>query len=177
MYHVTFLDQLLILLKGKCDFCGHLKLNPVETTRYACKLRLVHHGMLKESQQLEDVLSAASSKSRPRPNGTAMEEDAEEESDTDDFKEKMKLFTDRVINANRIENQKSIVLEKTEAVSEERRTIVKDFIAAIRMTKYCGQCRGYVESINVCCRSIHLAPSAYRAPIAKTDTVKFSERR
>ncbi|KAL8916517.1 MAG: hypothetical protein Q9172_006263 [Xanthocarpia lactea] len=142
VYHVTFLDQLLILLKGKCDFCGHLKLNPVEITRYACKLRLIHHGMLKESQQLEDVLSAASSKSRSRPNGTAVEEDAEEESDTDDFKEKMKLFTKRAIRANRMKNQKSIVLEKTEAVSEERRTIVKDFLAAIRMTKYCGQCRG-----------------------------------
>lgn len=144
MYHVTFLDQLLILLKGKCEFCGHLRLNPVEISRFACKLRLIHHGMLKESQQLDDLLSAATSQSAPMANGTAMEEEEEEESDTDDFKEKMKAFTKRVIKADRMKSQRSSVLEKTEAIADERRNIIKDFLAAVRKPKSCGQCKGYV---------------------------------
>lgn len=145
MYHVTFLDQLLILLKGKCEFCGHLKLHPVEISRFACKLRLIHHGMLKESQQLDDLLSAASAQSAPITNGTAMEDDeVESESDTDDFKEKMKAFTRHVIKANLTKSQRSSVVEKTEAIAEERRKIIKGFLAAIRRPTSCGQCKGYV---------------------------------
>lgn len=144
MYHVTFLDQLLILLKGKCEFCGHLKLHPLEISRFACKLRLIHHGMLKESQQLDDLLSAASSQSALITNGTAMEDDeVESESDTDDFKERMKAFTRHVINAH-LKCQSSSVVEKTEAIAEERRKIIKGFLAAIRRPTSCGQCKGYV---------------------------------
>ncbi|KAL8775598.1 MAG: hypothetical protein Q9209_000094 [Squamulea sp. 1 TL-2023] len=146
VYHVTFLDQILVLLKGKCDFCGHLKLNPVDISRFACKLQLIYCGMLKESQQLDDILSAVGSKSAPITNGTTLEEDVEEESDTDDCKERMKAFTKRAIKANRRNEGSDSVFEKTEAIAEERRNIVKDFLAAVRKTRYCGQCKGVSRS-------------------------------
>ncbi|KAL8779785.1 MAG: hypothetical protein Q9213_006770 [Squamulea squamosa] len=146
VYHVTFLDQILVLLKGKCEFCGHLKLNSLEICRFACKLRLTHCGMLKESQQLDDILSAVNLKSAPMTNGTTMEEDLEEDTDTDDIKERMKAFTKRAVKANRRNDQMGSVFEKTEAIAEERRNIVKDFLAAIRMTRYCGQCKGISRS-------------------------------
>ena len=142
VYHVTFLDQLLILLRGKCDFCGHLKLNPVEISRFACKLQLIHHGMLKESQQLDDLLSAASLPSSSMTNGVAADEDEEDESDADDLKEKLKAFTKRVIRANKMKSQKSSVFHKTEAIAEARRNVIRNFLIAIRKPKSCGQCKG-----------------------------------
>ncbi|KAL8654413.1 MAG: hypothetical protein Q9226_003447 [Calogaya cf. arnoldii] len=146
VYHVTFLDQLIILLKGKCEFCGHLKLNPVEISRFACKLRLIHHGMLKESHQLDDLLSAATSQSAPMTNGTTMEDNEEDESETDDPREKMKAFTKRAIKANRTMSQSSSVLQKTEAIAAERRNIIKEFLLAIRKPTNCGQCKGISRS-------------------------------
>ncbi|KAL8673143.1 MAG: hypothetical protein Q9168_002440 [Polycauliona sp. 1 TL-2023] len=142
VYHVTFLDQLLILLRGKCDFCGHLKLNPVEISRFACKLQLIHHGMLKESQQLDDLLSAASLPSSSMTNGVVADEDEEDESDADDLKEKLKAFTKRVIRANKMKSQKSSAFDKTEAIAEARRNVIRNFLIAIRKPKSCGQCKG-----------------------------------
>lgn len=144
MYHVTFMNQLLILLRAKCEFCGHLKLNPVETSRFTCKLRLIHHGMLKESQQLDDILSAATTNPSPMENGTAVEEDNEEDNEEADSQEKMRAFTKRAIRANRQDLRRNSIAGKTEAIAEERRAVVANFLAAIRKTKICGQCKGCV---------------------------------
>ncbi|KAL9041913.1 MAG: hypothetical protein Q9180_000966 [Flavoplaca navasiana] len=148
VYHVTFLDQLLILLRGKCEFCGHLKLNPVEISRFACKLKLIHYGMLKESQQLDDVVSAASSSSVTMTNGLAAEDEEGEEdaSDTDDYTEKMKAFTKRAIKADWGTSQGLPEFKKTEAIAEERRNVIKEFLAAIRKPKSCGRCKGTSRS-------------------------------
>ncbi|KAL8807886.1 MAG: hypothetical protein Q9200_004486 [Gallowayella weberi] len=146
VYHVTFMDQLLILLKAKCEFCGHLKLNPVEISRFTCKLRLIHHGMLKESQQLDDLLSTAGSKPAALTNGITVGEEGDEESDADDFQEKMKTFTKRAIKRLQVKSQKNSRPEKTEVIAEERRAIVGEFLAAIRKTKTCGRCKGTSRS-------------------------------
>ncbi|KAL8734305.1 MAG: hypothetical protein Q9166_001503 [cf. Caloplaca sp. 2 TL-2023] len=140
------MGQLLLLLRSKCEFCGHLKLNPVEISRFTCKLRLIHQGMLMESQQVDDILSGASSKPISMTKGTSIEADEEEESHTDDYREQMRMFTKRAIKANRTETQRSTMAYKTEAIAEVRRAVVKDFLASIRKTKVCGLCKGISRS-------------------------------
>ena len=116
----------------------------MEISRFACKLKLIHYGMLKESQQLDDVVSAASSSSVTMTNGLAAEDEEGEDdaSDTDDYTEKMKAFTKRVIEADWGTSQVLPKFKKTEAIAEERRNVIKGFLAAIRKPKSCGRCKG-----------------------------------
>lgn len=145
VYHVTYMDQLLLLLRAKCEFCGHLKLNPVEINRFTCKLRLIQYGLLIESQQLEDIQPTVKAYRNRMTNGANGAEgtDEEEESDTDDLQQKRNEFVKRAIKtAIRRKSQESSTADKLEAISEERRTVVKAFLATIRKTKICGLCKG-----------------------------------
>ena len=149
MYHVTYLDQLLLLLRGKCEFCGHLKLNPVEVNRFTCLLRLVHHGLLVEAQQLDEIGPASKShRSQLTGRGEDIEEeDDDDESDPDALQQERNEFVKRVINKVKRKNGEGTgAAVKLEAVYEERRAIVKDIYAAIRKTKICALCKGCVRS-------------------------------
>lgn len=139
------MDQLLTLLRGQCDFCGHLKLFPVKISWFICKLRLIHHGLLKESQELDDVLSAPKPQSRQLPNGVGEQEASSEEegSEADDIGERLEEFTKRAIrNARRMDNLGGKTAQKIGAIAEERRSLVKEFLAAIKKAKICGRCKG-----------------------------------
>lgn len=145
VYHVTFMDQLVLLLKGKCEFCGHLKLAPVKVNRFVCKLRLIHHGLLKQSQELDDILSTPKSQSTEMPNGVSAHEDVSEaeESDEDDMIERLQQFVERAVKRAKYgENEGSRTAQKVGAIAEERRALVKEFLAAIKKAKICGRCKG-----------------------------------
>ncbi|KAL8734969.1 MAG: hypothetical protein Q9181_003001 [Wetmoreana brouardii] len=149
VYHVTYMNQLLILLRAKCEFCGHLKLNRVETNRFTCKLRLIHHGLLNESQQLENIRPTAKLHRDRVANGvdgdenTDEEEEEEEESEITDLQQKRDEFVKHAIkNVNRERGTDGGTMEKVEAIAEERRIIVKSFLTAILKPKVCGQCQG-----------------------------------
>ncbi|KAL8955775.1 MAG: hypothetical protein Q9183_006527 [Haloplaca sp. 2 TL-2023] len=150
VYHVTYLDQLLLLLRGKCEFCGHLKLNPGEINRFTCQLRLVHHGLLIEAQQLDEIGPASKShRSQLTGCGEDIEEGEEDddESDPDALQRERNEFVRRAIKkANRKNCEDTGAAVKLEAVYEERRAIVKDLYAAIRKTKICALCKGCVRS-------------------------------
>ena len=142
------MDQLLRLLRARCYHCGYLKLHPAEKTRFICKLRLLQHGLLCEARDLEDIsILKWKGPSAARWNGTALEaapgSDEEVEDDSDTLDVKRLEFTKRAIRRARESNgvQSSAGL-KAEAVSEERRNVIREFLAAIPNIKTCGRCDG-----------------------------------
>ncbi|KAI4118470.1 MAG: hypothetical protein LQ345_001498 [Seirophora villosa] len=149
VYHVTFMDQLLLLLKGKCEFCGHLKLAPVKISQFVCKLRLVHHGLLKESQDLDDILSAPKSQSKRMTNGVDEHETAseDEESDANGIVERLEEFVKHTLKkAKREDGRGDGTASKVGAIAQERRALVKEFLAAVKAAKSCGRCKGTSHS-------------------------------
>lgn len=141
------MDQLLILLNGRCEFCGYLKLAPTRVSRFICKLRLVHHGLLREAQELDDILSIPKSSSKPMASGVSVHEDSDEEdeSEEDDITERLKNFVKRAVRrVNRIENPGSSVAGKIGAIAEERRVLIKEFLSTIGKVRTCGHCKGCV---------------------------------
>ncbi|KAL9599219.1 MAG: hypothetical protein Q9219_004000 [cf. Caloplaca sp. 3 TL-2023] len=148
VYHVTFMDQLLLLLGGQCEFCGYLRLPPVQTALVVYKLRLIHHGLIKEAHELDDMVSTPDW-SNEMTNGvnTGAKDSVEDESDSMDIQERMEDFVRRQIRkAKRVDHTSESATGKFEAIAVERRVLVKGFLASIKKAKECGRCQGKSRS-------------------------------
>lgn len=147
------MDQLLRLLRGKCVYCGHLKLHPARVNLYACKLRLLHHGLSREAEEVENVGTKPKSMIG-LPNGVGEEvgqESEEDSEDEEDLTEKRKLFTKRAIReAGGGDARRYLSREKIEVLSEHRRAVVKDFLGDLTKGRSCGRCNGYTISPGSC---------------------------
>lgn len=148
VYHVTFMDQLLRLMRSKCAYCSHLRLAPAEINRFICKLKLIEHGLVREIEELEKMhLRMPSTKARRE---STMDVDGEseesEQEDEETLKQRRLAFVRQAIRENGgREARAAVASEKVEAVSEVRRAIVKEFLATITKSKTCGHCKGYGE--------------------------------
>ena len=148
VYNVTFMDQMLRILRARCYHCGHLKLHPPEINRFICKLRLLRHGLLREAQEIEDITNQKlQGPKTARMNGTAVEAvtDSEDEGEDDPgtLVERRLRFTEQAIKRAGGSGPKfELVGEKAEAVLEERRNVVKEFLGAITKGTKCGSCNG-----------------------------------
>ena len=173
VYHVTFMDQVLRLMRARCVYCGHLKLPRAEVDRYICKLRLIEHGLLQEVEELENIhLRSTASKLRGM-DANAMDADEgsqdSEEEDGETLKQRRNEFVTRAIN-NNIGSQSEVlaVSEKIESVAEVRRAIIKEFLAAITKPKTCGTCKG----VSPGWRKDRYS-KIFRKPLAKGDKAKM----
>ena len=145
VYHVTFMDQLLRLMKSKCAYCSHLRLAPAEINRFICKLKLIEHGLVREVEELENIHLRMTSAKAHTESTMAVdgESDESEQEDEETLKQRRLAFVRRVIKENGgREARAAVASEKVEAVSEIRRAIVKDFLATITKVKTCGHCKG-----------------------------------
>ena len=140
-----FLLQLLKILKSKCAYCNHLRLHPAEVNRYTCQLRLLNYGLLDSCRQLEEIIS--------RYLGLGVDGDESETGEDDeedvDVGRLSKVIRKRIDFVKTAINQhggkeylKSLDTNKTEAIAEARRTVIKDFFAACVKAKKCGSCQG-----------------------------------
>ena len=137
------MNQALLLLRAKCVYCGYLKVAAAEVNRFACKLRLLEHGLIKEVEELENIQLRVKG-SKFGVNGPANEEmgfeSESEEEDVEKLIGKRDLFVKRAIKQN--EKTKSLGREKVEFISEVRRAIIKEFMTSSVRTKTCGRCKG-----------------------------------
>ena len=138
------MDQALCLLRARCAYCGHLKLHPAEINRYACKLRLLQHGLLQEAQELDDVhVKGSSPITNGVTGGVGSENDPSSSDEEDSLISRRIEFVRRAIRKARAGRSRAdATLEKTEAVSEERRKVVKSFLGVIVKQSTCGRCQG-----------------------------------
>ena len=139
VYHASFMDQLLKLLRAKCAYCSYLRLSRVEVNRYICKLRLLSYGLVNESQELETLNVRDLSKGE-----AADEEDGDEEEESESLMERRNQFVTRVVR-RAVGKRKTIsdVNSKVQTIAEERRLLIKEFFVAInRPGGTCASCQG-----------------------------------
>lgn len=147
VYHVTFMDQALRLLRAKCAYCGHLKMHRPEVNRFTCKLQLLQHGLLNEAVELENIHLMTGTSEATRMNGTTSDTDMQSEDSEEDDEERLQRrrneFVKRAIKkAGGSKNKAEVAAEKVEALSEERRAVIKEFLAAAPLVRTCGNCKG-----------------------------------
>lgn len=145
VYNPTFMDQCLRLLRAKCVYCHKLKMSRNEVNRYSCKLTLVKYGLLKECYDVDDIHVAAESKDIAKPE--AEDSESEQDQDTKDIIARRNAFVKKAIkDAGFSRKRNDWEDSKIEAVANERRAIVKDFLYSITKGKKCGNCQGVSPS-------------------------------
>ena len=134
VYHPTFMEQALRLLRAQCGYCHHLKLSKKETHRYLCKLRLLQYGLLAAAEDIDSIEVL-----KGEEEGSASASD--EESAIEITICKRNAFVKRCIKFARIAPWEW-KCEKNEGVAETRRLVIRDFMKAITMGKKCRRCGG-----------------------------------
>ncbi|KAL9122996.1 MAG: hypothetical protein Q9187_000454 [Circinaria calcarea] len=147
IYHPAFIDQLLRLLRARCVYCNHLKLHPAEVNRLACKLRLVRYGLLKEAEELENIRSSSKTKQGAGANGSTVDgvgiSSDESEDDSVRLHQRRNEFVKRSIKkAGGKTHLDAASRDKIEAIYEQRRALIKEFLVSITKGKACGTCKG-----------------------------------
>lgn len=148
VYHISFIDQLLRLLQAKCVYCGYLKMHRAELNRFTCKLQLIQHGLLEEAAEL-DILHLKTRTSKAlRTDGDASDtdmqsEESEEGAAGDELQQRRNEFVKVAIKkAGGSKHKAEVAAEKVEAISGERRAVIKEFLAAAPASRTCGNCNG-----------------------------------
>ena len=147
VYHATFIDQTLRLLRARCAYCGRLKLRRLDVNRFVCKLRLLQHGLLEEAEQIELLQVKRESSALTNGDadvGTKVSEDDDSDDDPDDMIERRNEFVRTAIKkAGGKRHMVTIVGDKVEVAAEERRAVIREFMASITKPKECNTCKGY----------------------------------
>ncbi|KAI9744963.1 MAG: hypothetical protein M1818_001890 [Claussenomyces sp. TS43310] len=134
VYHPTFMDQLLRLLRAKCDHCHHLKMSRKDVNFYLCKLRLIQNGLLGAAEDLENLDT--------EHRATAVEEENRDSEDVSgpDLTINLRLaFVKRAIEAAK-DSHWDWKSEKNEAVAEARRDVIKSFFKELAAGRICQNC-------------------------------------
>lgn len=135
LYHPTFMDQVLRLLRSKCVYCHRFRMSRKEVNRYVCKLRLIQHGLLGAAEEIDNIEDLKEDKA-------ADDSDASEEgSSIDIIIRRRNAFVKKCIKAAKA-NPWEWKREKNEGVAEARRFVVKSFMKAINGSRICGNCSG-----------------------------------
>jgi DNA-directed RNA polymerase I subunit RPA1 len=117
----------------------------VEVNRYTCKLRLLQHNLPKEAHELDHV-GLESTEQRTTDNDRDNNSDSDYhvlDQNEDDIIRRRLDFTNRAIKrANREEARTCDVNLKTGGIYEERRAVIKAFLAQITQRRKCGRCKG-----------------------------------
>ena len=138
------MDQLLRLLRARCEHCSRLKLRRADINLFVCKLRLIQHGLLSQSQELENIQAKASGPRKPGIGPLANESEGPVDSDHDlDPSQVIELrnrFVRRAIRKTGHQIPCDSDTRKVEAILEERRTVIKQFLVNIVLPKECSSC-------------------------------------
>lgn len=150
VYHPTYLDQCLRLLRSQCVFCHRFRMSRIHISTAVCKLRLLQYGLLREADEIEDLHLQDTWGRRqlnlPTAKGPTRAEDSA--SDSDDDRDSVIRARERAVNlaikAARGEKRKSWAQEKHEAVGEARRKVIREFLAHANSSAHstCKSCQG-----------------------------------
>ncbi|KAF2724049.1 beta and beta-prime subunits of DNA dependent RNA-polymerase [Polychaeton citri CBS 116435] len=145
VYHPTFMDQTLRLLRATCIYCSRLKLAKVRVHHFGCKLRLLQAGLIKEAKDLDEITSTSSA------GKSAQDSESERESGDDDVNQDVKDLMERrerfvKLSISRARQDGTIDSSKTEASTSARRAVIQQFMADITKSKKCANCGGINHS-------------------------------
>ncbi|KAF2259470.1 beta and beta-prime subunits of DNA dependent RNA-polymerase [Lojkania enalia] len=140
VYHLTFMDQLLRLLRGKCGYCHKFKLSRVQINEYVSKLRLIRCGLVQEANDMHEHINFIGAKGQK----TGIEDDGgESEEDGDGIVGQRNDYVKKVMKRAGIsKNSPRQPRYKNEAVAEARRQVIKEFYVEMGKSKKCRNCGG-----------------------------------
>ncbi|KAL6705723.1 hypothetical protein ACN47E_006512 [Coniothyrium glycines] len=138
VYHLTFLDQLLRLLRGNCVYCHHFKLARVQINEFVSRLRLIRCGLVQEANEMYehiDINKGKTSKSNV--------EDSESDDENEDIIGQRNNYVKRCMKRAGISKHEArSKREKNDTIAEARRQVLKEFYAQIVTGKKCRNCQG-----------------------------------
>ncbi|RAR03083.1 dna-directed rna polymerase i subunit rpa1 [Stemphylium lycopersici] len=139
VYHLTFMDQLLRLLRGKCAYCHNLKLPRVQINEFVSKLRLIRCGLVQESNDMHEHINMEKGKT-----GKQSADDSEDDDDdnADIISQRNNYVKKCMKRAGISKHDARIARDKNEAISDARRQVIKEFYADLVKRRTCGNCQG-----------------------------------
>jgi DNA-directed RNA polymerase I subunit RPA1 len=138
VYHLTFLDQLLRLIRGKCAYCHHFKLPRVQVNEYVSKLRLIRCGLVQEAADMHEHIKLTGGKKK-----TVDREESGSEDEADGIIGQRNDYVKKAMKRAGIsKSQAHSIKAKNEAVSDARRLVLKEFFAEMIKSKKCRNCGG-----------------------------------
>ena len=131
------------LLNAQCAFCGRFKLAKVEVHRFICKLRLLRHGLVDKSDEV-DLITPEAIQQEQALDGDPSAIDAEVSQE--DVIERSTDFVGRAIRrAQRRGRNIDTSTQKVQSVAERRRALIKEFMSLIPVPKVCATCKAYTD--------------------------------
>ncbi|KAF2801996.1 DNA-directed RNA polymeras-like protein I subunit [Mytilinidion resinicola] len=143
VYHITFMDQCLRLLRAKCVYCHHLRIPQTKVNLYISKLRLITHGLLEQAEDIDQKISG-DSKRKKATGARDSSNDEDEDEDANELIAKRDTYVNKTIKKAGIQKNSDWSMEKTEAVGDARRAVVKDLYTEMVLGKNCKNCKGQV---------------------------------
>ncbi|KAK7561108.1 DNA-directed RNA polymerase-like protein I subunit [Phyllosticta citricarpa] len=144
VYHPTYMDQLLRLVRSQCQYCYGLKMPRVLIHEYTLRLKALRYGLLSTEHEIHEM-KVESEKKDPKEEGEDVESDDSDAAKSDIMKKREALFK-RALKAIGGRKRSEWSTEKTEAISEARRLLIKSFLLDINKNRKCGNCGGVSPS-------------------------------
>ena len=148
VYNPVFINQIYNLVRSRCVYCSHLKLEPIRLHKAHCQLLLLRYGLLDEAAQLDTTpLNPEKELLQRRAAGLPDDEISKLPDDVLTYTEEQ---SERVREAFKAHGGQKYLKAQTQVhsqpVSEFRRNVIKKLFAASRTAAKCGHCDGYVKA-------------------------------
>ncbi|KAH9869363.1 hypothetical protein IAQ61_006569 [Plenodomus lingam] len=138
VYHVTFMDQLLRLLRGKCVYCHQFKLARVQINEYVSRLRLIRCGLVREANEMHEHIDINKGKT-----GKKNVQDSDSDDDHEDIVGQRNNYVKKCMKRAGISKHDArSVREKNDTIAEARRQVLKEFYQQLVAGKKCRNCQG-----------------------------------
>ncbi|KAH7091322.1 hypothetical protein FB567DRAFT_271864 [Paraphoma chrysanthemicola] len=138
VYNLTFIDQLLRLLRGKCVYCHHFRTARVTINEYVSRLRLIRCGLVQEANEMHEHIDINKGKTAKHN-----ADDSESDDDNEDIIGQRDNYVKRCLKRAGIgKHDARSMREKNDTISEARRQVIKEFYAQMSVGKKCKNCQG-----------------------------------
>ncbi|KAH9823473.1 hypothetical protein DFH28DRAFT_359473 [Melampsora americana] len=151
VFHPLFMTHDFHLLRGTCFYCHHFLVSEIIIVRYAAKLKLLDHGLLLESNAIDDFPSVRETNHKSGKQNLEENEEEEEEGteekgiDLKVFKESINEFVQECIEKQIRSNQTQTNSKDNYKIGmcfDKRKKIISEFIKLL-VKKRCERCRAY----------------------------------
>jgi DNA-directed RNA polymerase beta' subunit len=138
VYNLTFIDQLLRLLRGKCGYCHQFRLARVTINEYVSRLRLIRCGLVQEANEINEHVNATKGKTSKRD-----AQDSDSEDDNEDIVSQRESYVKKCLKRAGISSRDvRSIKEKNDTISDARRQVLKEFYGQVGLGKKCRNCQG-----------------------------------
>lgn len=141
VYHPLLFKSMMVLLKAACVYCHHFRLKTAEVHRFACKLKLLFHGLILEAEEVDNVGRGTISIGKDivinDEEDNSGNEGDDEEAVVERLIKKRETFVRRALQGV---GKASYIEGKTQAAAEERKELVRDCLRSLGRAQRCENC-------------------------------------